>query len=86
MAHALANQIEQPATYQGLCFEQRLQRLTDNELLDRNQRKQQRLLKAAKLKLDANPRDIDYQHPRGLQQSLVARLLQKTGSINTRTC
>ena len=76
MAHALISQIEQPATYQGLSFEQRLQLLTDRELLDRNQRKQQRLLKAAKLKLDANPRDIDYQHPRGLQQSLVAGLLQ----------
>lgn len=35
-----------------------------------------RLLKAARLKIDANPRDIDYQHPRGLKQSLVASLLQ----------
>ena len=76
MAQALRGQIEQPATYQGLSFEQRLQLLTDSELLERNQRKQQRLLKAARLKLDANPRDIDYQHPRGLQQPLIASLLQ----------
>ena len=76
MANALINQTEQPGTYQGLSFEERLQLLTDSELLDRNQRKQQRLLKAAKLKLDANPRDIDYQHPRGLNQSKMANLLQ----------
>jgi DNA replication protein DnaC len=76
MANALISQTEQPGTYQGLSFEERLQLLTDSELLDRNQRKQQRLLKAAKLKIQANPRDIDYQHPRGLNQSMIANLLQ----------
>jgi len=76
MANALVSQTEQPGTYQGLSFEERLQLLTDSELLDRNQRKQQRLLKAAKLKINANPRDIDYQHPRALNQSMIANLLQ----------
>lgn len=76
MANALLSQIEQSGTYEGLSFEERLQLLTDSEQLDRTQRKQQRLLKAAKLKIDANPKDIDYQHPRGLKQSLVASLLQ----------
>jgi len=76
MANALISQTEQPGTYQGLSFEERLQLLTDSELLDRNQRKQQRLLKAARLKINANPRDIDYQHPRGLHQSMIANLLQ----------
>jgi DNA replication protein DnaC len=76
MANALLSQIEQPGTYEDLSFDQRLQLLTDNEQLDRNQRKQQRLLKAAKLKIDASPREIDYQHPRGLQQSMMASLLQ----------
>ena len=76
MANALISQIEQPGTYEDLPFEQRLQLLTDCEQQDRNQRKQQRLLKAAKLKIAANPKDIDYQHPRGLKQSLVASLLQ----------
>jgi len=76
MANALLSQTEQPGTYEGLSFEQRLQLLTDSEEMDRNHRKQQRLLKAAKLKIDANPQDIDYQHPRGLQQSLMANLLQ----------
>ena len=76
MAKALLSQEEQPGTYQDLPFEQRLQLLTDSEQLERTQRKQQRLLKAAKLKLAANPQDIDYQHPRGLKQSTMASLLQ----------
>jgi DNA replication protein DnaC len=76
MATAFISQTEQPGTYAGLSFEERLQLLTDSELLDRNQRKQQRHLKAAKLKISANPRDIDYQHPRGLNQSMIANLLQ----------
>ncbi|MCU7806197.1 MAG: IS21-like element helper ATPase IstB [Candidatus Thiodiazotropha sp. (ex Lucinoma borealis)] len=76
MAHALVSQTEQPGTYEELPFEQRLQLLTDAEQQSRNQRKQQRLLKAAKLKIAANPKSIDYQHPRGLKQPLVASLLQ----------
>jgi len=76
MANALFNQSEQPGTYEGLSFDERLQLLTDSEQLDRNQRKQQRLLKAAKLKIAANPKDIDYQHPRGLKQSMLVNLLQ----------
>lgn len=76
MANALVSQIEQPGTYEDLPFEQRLQLLADAEQQDRNQRKQQRLLKVAKLKIAANPKDIDYQHPRGLKQTQVARLLQ----------
>ena len=75
MANALAGQIEQPNTYQDLPFEQRLQLLADSEVQDREQRKQQRLLKAAKFKLAANARDIDYQHPRGLKQAVMASLL-----------
>ena len=76
MAAALIDQTEQPGTYEGLPFEERLQLLTDSEQLDRNQRKQKRLIKAAQFKIAANPKDIDYQHPRGLKQSLVATLLQ----------
>ncbi len=76
MAHALASQIEHPGTYEGLSFEERIQLLTDSENQDRDQRKQQRLLKAAKFKLAANAKDIDYQHPRGLKQSKMASLLQ----------
>ncbi len=76
MAHALVSQSEQPGAYEGLPFEQRLQLLTDSEQQDREQRKQQRLLKAAQFKIAANPKDIDHQHPRGLKQSMIASLLQ----------
>ena len=76
MANALVTQQEQPGTYEVLSFEERLQLLTDKELHDREYRKQQRLLKAAKLKIAANPQEIDYQHPRGLVRSQMANLLQ----------
>lgn len=76
MADALTLQIEQPGTYEGLSFEERLQLLTDSEYQDRDQRKQNRLVKAAKLKMAAHAKDIDYQHPRGLKQSTMASLLQ----------
>lgn len=76
MASALFSQMEQPGTYEGLSFDQRLQLLTDSEAQERDERKQKRLLKAAKFKIAANAREIDYQQPRGLKQSMVASLLQ----------
>jgi len=75
MANALVSQREQPGTYEGLSFAERIQLLTDSESQERNQRKQNRLLKAARFKLAANAADIDYQHPRGLKQSMIASLL-----------
>jgi len=65
MANALVTQQEQPGTYEGLSFAERLQLLADHEQTDRETRKQQRLLKAAQLKIAAHPQDIDYQYPRG---------------------
>ena len=76
MADALTMQQSQPNNYDNLSFEERLQLLVDAEHLERGQRKQQRLLKAAKLKLHATARDIDYTHPRGLKQAHMASLLQ----------
>ncbi len=76
MADALQRQSEQPGTYEGLTFEQRLQLLADHELSIRQERRQQRLLSAAKLKLAANAKAIDYQQQRGLNQEKMARLLQ----------
>lgn len=76
MADALLAQSEQPGTYEALSFDERIQLLADSEYDDRNQRKQTRLIKGAKFKLAANARDIDYQHPRGLQQAVMASLLQ----------
>jgi DNA replication protein DnaC len=76
MAQALQTQSEQPGTYEGLSFSERLHLLVESEKLDRDNRKQQRLLRTAKFKLTANIRDIDYQHPRGIQQSQIAGLAQ----------
>lgn len=76
MAQALQTQQEHPGTYEGLSFAERLHLLVDNEHQDRENRKQQRLIRSARFKLSANAQDLDYQHPRGLQQSQVAGLLQ----------
>ena len=76
MAQALQTQSEHPGTYEGLSFSERLHLLVESEKLERDNRKQQRLIRGAKFKLHANAREIDYQHPRGLQQSQVAALLQ----------
>jgi len=76
MSMALQGQIEQPGTYEGLSFEERIQFLIEQEFTDRSQRKQQRLIRAAKFKMQANAQAIDYLHPRGLKQSQMAALLQ----------
>ena len=75
MAGALQTQQEQPGTYQGLAFAERLQLLVDQEAQERQQRKQERLIRTAQFKLKAHAQGIDYQHPRGLQQAQMAALL-----------
>ena len=75
MADALAQQQDQPATHDELSFEERLALLVDREVTHRSNNKVTRLLKAAKLKLQANPEDIDYSHPRGLVKNQFADLL-----------
>jgi DNA replication protein DnaC len=75
MADGLEQQMEQPSTHEELGFEQRLALLVDRESTHRHNNKITRLLKAAKLKLQAYPEDIDYRHPRGLQKSQFADLL-----------
>ncbi|MFV9615759.1 MAG: IS21-like element helper ATPase IstB [Gammaproteobacteria bacterium] len=75
MADALEQQQTQPATHEELCFEERLGLLVDREAAHRHNNKITRLLKMAKLKLQANPEDIDYSHPRGLMKSQFASLL-----------
>jgi DNA replication protein DnaC len=75
MADALVQQQAQPATHEELAFEERLALLVDREVTQRSNNKVSRLLKAAKLKLQANAEDIDYSHPRGLMKSQFADLL-----------
>ncbi len=75
MADALEQQQTQPATHDELCFEERLSLLVDRETTHRHNNKITRLLKTAKLRLQANPEDVDYSHPRGLMKSQFAQLL-----------
>ena len=67
MHDALAHQLTQPDTY-DLPFEDRLGMLLDREVLHRDNRRLDRLLKAAKLRVTACVEDIDYRHPRGLER------------------
>jgi len=75
MVEALEQQFEQLGTHNDLSFEQRLSLMIDRETTYRGNNKIQRLLKGAKLKLQAYPEDIDYAHPRGLDKSVFASLL-----------
>lgn len=76
MAAALQQQQEQIGTYEGLAFIERLGLLLDQEQLMREQRKQERLVRQARLKLSANMQEVDYQHPRNIQRPQIARLAQ----------
>ncbi len=73
MAELLLNQESQSAAAQ-LSFEERLGLLVDYEWTARQNKKLQRLLKNARLKIDACLEDIDYQHPRKLDKKLMAHL------------
>jgi DNA replication protein DnaC len=75
MSDALEQQLNQPSTHDDLCFEERLSLLVDREATYRHNNKIKRFLKTAKLKLQANPEDIDYHHARGLVKSQFASLL-----------
>jgi DNA replication protein DnaC len=73
LAEAFAQQLEQPPT-QALAFEERLALLVEREVSYRDNRRLQRLLRAAKLRQQACVEDIDYRHQRGLDRALVATL------------
>jgi DNA replication protein DnaC len=75
LRQALQHQIDQPNHYQDLSFTERLVHLLQSEQQDRDHRKQQRLITQAKFKLMATAQGIDYQHPRGLQASVMRDLL-----------
>ena len=76
MAQALARQQEQVGTYEALPFLERLGLLVEQECLEREHRKQERLIRQARFKLRATVQDIDYQHPRNVKQEQIARLAQ----------
>jgi DNA replication protein DnaC len=76
MAAALQTQLEQLGAYEELAFTERLALLVEQELLSREQHKHARLIRQARFKLAATVQDIDYQHPRNLTKSQIARLAQ----------
>jgi DNA replication protein DnaC len=76
MAEALSQQIDQPNTYEELGFRERLSLLVNSETTCRDNRKITRLLKQARLRLNAQPADIDYRAQRKLHKKTLAQLLQ----------
>ena len=76
MATALQAQLEQVGTYEDLSFLDRLGLLVDQECLSREQRKQHRLVRQARFKLQATVQEIDYQHPRNITPKQIAGLAQ----------
>jgi hypothetical protein len=75
MARGLLEQREHP-DYDALGFEERLAMLVDRELTERQNRKLDRMLKAAHLRLSATIEGIDYARPRGLERSQVLSLAE----------
>lgn len=74
MAHALQTQLEQVGTYEGLAFVERLTLLVEYACMNREQRKQERLVRQAHFRLSASIQEIDYQHPRNITPAQIARL------------
>ena len=73
MATALQEQLEKPSL-NGLSFEDRFAMIVDREWTSREDRKLTKRLKAARLKTQATVEDIDCQHPRGLDKSVIRSL------------
>ena len=74
MADALELQQQQPQIDE-LAFEERLALLVDHELLHRENRRMARLLRNAKLRINACIEDIDYRHQRGMKRAEMATLI-----------
>ena len=73
MYQALMEQMNMP-DIEAISFEERLGLLVDRETTERDQRRLKTRLQRAKLRLSACMEDIDYRHPRGLDQSLMTKL------------
>jgi DNA replication protein DnaC len=74
MADAFETQSAQPNTYDDVEFDERFGLLIAQEITYRDNKRLQRLLKAARFKLQAHLQDIDYAHPRGLKKNHIASL------------
>jgi len=74
MAEGFKELLQQPHL-SDLSFEERLGLLVDRQWTFQEDCRLQRLLKDAKLKIQACPEDIDYKNPRGIDKSVILRLL-----------
>jgi len=73
MAEALKEQLQQP-DMDELSFEERFSLLVDRQWTWKEDRRMNRLLKNAKLKINACLEDIDYKKPRGIDRSVILSL------------
>jgi DNA replication protein DnaC len=73
MARGLLEQREHP-DYDALGFEERLGMLVDRELTERANRRLDRMLKAARLRLSASLEGIDFSRQRGLERAQILSL------------
>lgn len=76
MATALELQLQQPGIYEELSFLERLSLLLEQEYLQRESRKQYRLVRQAGFRLQATLQEIDYQQHRNLKRAQIAQLGQ----------
>jgi DNA replication protein DnaC len=74
MADAFQEQLDNPAMDE-LTFAERFGLLVDRLWIWREDKRMKRLLKNAKLKLQACPEDIDYRAPRGIDKSVLLALI-----------
>lgn len=74
MLSGLEHQLSQPV-YSDLPFEQRFGQLVDAETSERDSQRLKRLLRNARLKVQAEPEAIDYRPGRGLDRATFADLL-----------
>lgn len=73
MADAFKEQLQQPSLT-NLSFEERFGLLVDRQWTWKEDRKMNRLLQEAKLKIHACMEDIDYKSPRGIDRSMMMTL------------
>ena len=85
MRQALHEQLHMPDSDQ-LSFTDRLSLLVDRELTERANRRLQYRLQQARLPQSACREDLDYQHPRGLDKTLIQHLLGERWLVEHLNC
>ena len=78
MAEGFKQQLEQPS-FRDLPFEERFGMLVQRQWAWKENKRLNRLLKDAKLKLQASAEDIDYRTPRGMEKSVILSLACREG-------